>query len=73
LHSAVCRDCGGDDDDEDDGEYGDEDLQEVQGAVESAGSIVGIGSAVGLLEEERGGELEADVQCVDLGRFDLRS
>jgi hypothetical protein len=74
LHFAVGRDCGGDDDDEDDGEYDDEDVEEVEGAVESAGGVVGIRGAVGFLCEERGGgELEVEVQCVGLGRFDLRS
>ena len=62
LHSAVGRDCGGDDDDEDDGEYDDKDVEEVQGAVESAGGVVGIRRAVGFLGEENGGGLEVDVQ-----------
>jgi len=62
LHFAVGRDRGGDDDDEDDGEYADEDVEEVQRAVEAAGGVVGVGRAVGFLGEERGGELEASVQ-----------
>jgi hypothetical protein len=73
LHFAVGRDGGSDDDDQDDGEYADEDVEEVERAVESAGGVVRVGRAVGFLGEERGGELEADGQCVDLGRFDLRS
>ncbi len=55
LVFAVGGDCGGDDDDENNGEdYGD-DAEEMEGAVEGAGTVVGVDCAAGLLGEERQG------------------
>jgi hypothetical protein len=79
---AVGDDRSSDDDRKNDGKNDRDDAQQMECAVEGAGTVMGVDGAVGFLSEKgqrgaekgsNGGDGGANTQSEDLGRFDLRS